>query len=59
MQALRPYLLITSVVALLGVVGYLTLRADSAPVPEPVSLMLLGSGLFACAQARRQLLKKV
>jgi hypothetical protein len=59
MQTWRPLLIGTSVVVLLGVIAYATLQTDSASVPEPAALVLLGAGLFACAQARRHLLKKI
>jgi hypothetical protein len=59
MQTWRPLLIGTSVVVLLGVIGYVVLRTESAPLPESAALVLLGTGLFACAQARRHLLKKI
>ena len=59
MQAWRPFLIGASVVAFLGGIAYLVLRSDAVPIPEPVALVLLGAGLFACAEARRHLLKKV
>jgi PEP-CTERM motif len=55
----RPLVIGIVLVALLGMIAFFVLRSDAAPIPEPAALVLLGSGLFACAQARRHLLKKV
>jgi hypothetical protein len=59
MQTWRPLLIGTSVVVLLGAIGYAMLQTDATALPEPAALVLLGTGLFACAQARRHLLKKI
>jgi hypothetical protein len=59
MQTWRPLLIGTSFVGLLGLIAYAVLQTESTVLPEPAALVLLGTGLFACAQARRHLLKKI
>jgi uncharacterized membrane protein YiaA len=58
MRVSRTFVVASSVVVIVGVVSYALYRSET-PLPEPAAIVLLVVGLFACAQARRHLLKKV
>jgi hypothetical protein len=57
MRAARPFVVGVFGLAILGVIAFGLFQKDSVSVPEPAALVLLGTGLFASAEARRHLLK--